>query len=280
MMEYKVIELFFFFFLYCVAGWIFESTYATLKERRLTNRGFLRGPVIPIYGCGAMTLLFVCKPFIKYPVAVFFVGMIGASVMEYVTGVLMEAIFKVRYWDYSHDKFNLNGHICLGASIVWGFMSLLMNYFVHRNVEKILLVLTEKEVRLFTDTFAILFIVDLTLSFKAAFDLKRLFVYVDKAKNEVRLMQKRLDVLLACADQDFNTQKAKITTAIDGIQNAISEKYSELTKNFFERGIFLGNPTMKSKRFGDTLESVKAVVNKNKEDRKAEKKSVKTKKEN
>ena len=120
----------FFFFTYCFLGWIIESTWVSLHQKRFVNRGFLRGPFIPIYGCGAMTLVLVGTPLLKWPVAVFFGGMISASILEYFTGAAMEAIFKVRYWDYSDKPLNLNGHICAFTSVCWGGLSLLVDYVI------------------------------------------------------------------------------------------------------------------------------------------------------
>ena len=142
-MNYDLNRLLFFFFIYCFFGWIIESTYVSIHEKKLTNRGFMRGPVIPIYGCGAMTLLFASAPLIKWPVAVFFAGMFAASLLEYITGAVMEAVFKVRYWDYSNEKFNLNGYICLWTSVVWGLLSLAMNYVIHKPIESLSYMLTE-----------------------------------------------------------------------------------------------------------------------------------------
>ncbi|MCR5280093.1 MAG: putative ABC transporter permease [Lachnospiraceae bacterium] len=260
MIPYNINQLLFFFFIYCFIGWIIESTYVSWHEHKLTNRGFMRGPVIPIYGCGAMTLLLVSFPLLKWPVAVFFAGMFAASLMEYITGAIMEAVFKVRYWDYSTEKFNLNGYICLWTSVVWGLLSLALNYFLHKPIEALCFMLTDKELRLITQPIAVLFIVDLTLSFKAAFDIRAVIVYAEKAKNEIRLLQKRMDVVIACAEADMNEQKAKIAAGIDSIQNSISDRFEDLTKDFYKRGLFLGNPTIMSRKFKDTVDSVKTYV--------------------
>lgn len=260
MIPYDLNQLLFFFFIYCFIGWIIESGYVSWHEKKLTNRGFMRGPVIPIYGCGALTLLLVSFPLLKWPVAVFFAGMFAASLMEYITGAIMEAVFKVRYWDYSTEKFNLNGYICLWTSVVWGLLSLALNYLLHKPIEALCFMLSEKELRLITQPIALLFIVDLTLSFKAAFDIRNVIVYAEKAKEEIRLMQKRLDVMIAYADADVNEQRAKISEGIDSLQKGIADKFEDLKHDFYKRGLFLGNPTLKSKKFRETVDSVKAYV--------------------
>lgn len=99
----------------------FESTFVSLKSKKFVNRGFMRGPFLPIYGSGAIMMLVVSMPFQDNIFLTYIAGCIGATALELVTGVTMEALFKVRYWDYSNQKFNYKGHICLSSTIAWGF---------------------------------------------------------------------------------------------------------------------------------------------------------------
>lgn len=92
----------------------------SVLKARWVNRGFMRGPFLPIYGSGAIVVLVFTLPFRTNAVRVFFAGMISATILEYFTGVAMEKLFHVRYWDYSNQRFNLNGHICVTSSLAWG----------------------------------------------------------------------------------------------------------------------------------------------------------------
>ena len=298
MIPYSPLQLLFFFFTYCFLGWIIESTWVSLHQKRLVNRGFLRGPFIPIYGCGAMTLVLVGTPLLKWPVAVFFGGMISASILEYFTGAAMEAIFKVRYWDYSDKPLNLNGHICLFTSVCWGGLSLAVDYVIHKPIVALTEHMTYKELVLIVTVVTVYFIVDCTLSFKAAFDLRAIIIKMEKAKEELRLMQKRLDVILAFADADkdafIDASLEKAGNIVDSIEerfaavkkameetparfaenikNELSElrdkfvieKRDEQSENniwdFYKRGIFLGNPTLKSVKFSETVDTLKDYV--------------------
>ena len=123
------------FFLYCVLGWCFESTVVSVKQRHFVNRGFLRGPMLPIYGFGAVLLLHVSLPLYDRPAALFFASMAAATVFEYIVGVVMEKLFKVKYWDYSEHRFQFRGYICLQSSLCWGFLGLILARFIHRPVE-------------------------------------------------------------------------------------------------------------------------------------------------
>ena len=113
---------------------MWESCYVSLKERRLVNRGFMHGPFLPLYGSGAVIVLFCTMTVQDHIVLVFLLGMAGATALEFVTGVVMESIFHVKYWDYSHQKLNLKGYICLqprcagGAFLYLWYMSFTLRF--------------------------------------------------------------------------------------------------------------------------------------------------------
>ena len=126
------------FFFYCFCGWVWESCYVSLCQRHWVNRGFLQGPLLPIYGSGAILILFVTLPVANSLPLIWLFGMTAATALEYVTGAVMERLFKVRYWDYSKHRWNLHGYICLSSSIAWGFFSILLVRFLHPPVARLL----------------------------------------------------------------------------------------------------------------------------------------------
>lgn len=130
-----------FFYLYCFFGWIFESTYVSLKKKEFVNRGFLRLPMLPLYGSGAVMMLWVSLPVHDNLLLVYISGFIAATALEYVTGAVMERLFKVRYWDYSNQPFQLNGYICLSSSIAWGFLTIFMTDVIHEPIARAVLAL-------------------------------------------------------------------------------------------------------------------------------------------
>lgn len=133
-MSYSVLQWLLFFYIYCFIGWCFESAYVSLKKRRFVNRGFLKLPMLPIYGSGAIAILIVTIPVRDNLWLVWLFGMISATLLELVTGAVMELLFKVKYWDYSNQKFNYKGYICLSSSIAWGFLSLLLTEVIHEPI--------------------------------------------------------------------------------------------------------------------------------------------------
>ena len=118
--QYTLQQWILYFYVYCFLGWIFESCYVSFRKKEWVNRGFLHGPFLPIYGSGAVMMLFVSEPFKNNLILTYFAGVVGATLLELVTGAAMEALLKVRYWDYSNQKFNYKGYICLSSSVAWG----------------------------------------------------------------------------------------------------------------------------------------------------------------
>ena len=128
----KFLYAFFMFFLYSVFGYICECAYCSIKLKRLiTNRGFLLGPYIPIYGFGAISIVLLLKKYASDPIALFVMGCLIATILEYITSYIMEKLFKARWWDYSSKKFNINGRVCLENSILFGIGGLALTYIVN-----------------------------------------------------------------------------------------------------------------------------------------------------
>lgn len=180
MYHYSLLQWMLFFYIYCFFGWIIESTYVSVCTGNWVNRGFMRGPVIPIYGTGAVIVLFAVIPFRTSPILVFIVGTVAASILEFVTGFVMERIYKVRYWDYSDKPFNLCGYICLFNSLCWGVLSILLIYLVHSWIEKGVLFLNDMVLLSIDSGISSLFIVDLFNSSTTAVELKRMLANSQK----------------------------------------------------------------------------------------------------
>ncbi len=113
-------ELVWVFIVYAFLGWCTEVSYAALDTGKFVNRGFLNGPYCPIYGCGVVIVVAALTP-LQENLAILFVGsFVLTSVLEYITGFLLEKIFHNKWWDYSNFPFNIKGYVCLKFSILWG----------------------------------------------------------------------------------------------------------------------------------------------------------------
>lgn len=197
------------FFLYCFLGWVWESCYVSVCHRQWVNRGFLHGPLLPIYGSGAILILFVTLPAEENLWLVWLLGMIAATALEYVTGDVMERLFKVRYWDYSKKRFNLNGHICLSSSIAWGFFSILLVRFLHPPVGRLLTSVPAFLVDPAALALTAAFTVDVVRSTQAALDLREILTRLTEENEELRRIAKRVEVVSAFAEDDLRRFREK-----------------------------------------------------------------------
>ena len=126
-----VIDLFLYFILYSFLGWCCETVYCSVIQRRWVNRGFLNGPLCPVYGFGALLVLFLLRDVRHSFTALFLSGMVVTSVLEYLTSYILEKLFHMHWWDYSHMRFNLNGRVCLLNSCEFGLLSVFVVMFLH-----------------------------------------------------------------------------------------------------------------------------------------------------
>lgn len=295
MYSYTIIQWLFFFYFYCFGGWCVESAYVSVRTRKLTNRGFLRGPFIPLYGSGATMMLVVSMPFQDNVLLVYLAGCVGATILEYVTGVAMEALFKVRYWDYSDNRFNFQGRICLKTTLAWGFLTILTTEVIHVPVEQVMLAIPERVLTVVTVAVTVLFFADFSLSFKAAVDLRDLMAKMEKTKEDMMSIHGRLNVIISRAEESLEERKDAIAGSVEDLKRSIEgalerlkamavskpSAYLESVKeelvdlktkyavsveirrrlssirDFFQRDMLRSNPTMTSDIYKESLEELK-----------------------
>jgi len=125
-----------YFFIYAFLGWILETIYCIATLHTFNNRGFLYGPICPMYGIGAVILIISLKSFEGNKVKKFFVGMIIFTIFEYIVSYLLETIFGLRWWDYTDDLLNLQGRVSLIFSIAWGVMAVVFVEKIHPFISK------------------------------------------------------------------------------------------------------------------------------------------------
>lgn len=227
-MPYTIVQWICFFFIYGFLGWCYESAYVSIKHKQWVNRGFVRGPLLPLYGSGAILLLFVTIPFRESLFLMFVSGAIGATILEYVTGVAMEALFKVRYWDYSKRKFNFQGHICLAATTLWGVFAIVIVKVVHRPIENLVMGLPETIVEIFVMVMTVVFAADFALSFKAAMDIRDVLIKLEEVQREMERMQKRLDVILAFAEDSREQVVMNTYERLDELTESLEERFARV----------------------------------------------------
>lgn len=174
------------FFIYSFFGWLWETCFVSLKNGKYVNRGFINGPFCTIYGFGALSVYLILKPVGDSILCLFFGGIVVATVLEYVTAVLMESIFHTSWWDYSDNKFNFQGRICLGASLGWGVFTLLLFKVLHPAVEKLVSLYPVNVGEIAVCVISVGYLVDFAYSAAAAFKLHERIPVIEQAVEQAR----------------------------------------------------------------------------------------------
>lgn len=252
MYSYHFREWLSFFYFYCIFGWCFESSYVSIKEKRLTNRGFLRGPWLPLYGSGAILVLWLTLPFQETPFLVYVVGALGATVLEYVTGETMVRLFKVRYWDYSNQRFQYKGHICLSSSVAWGFLSLLMVYVVHQPVERFIFWMNEEVVSVLTFGITVFIVYDFSNAFRRAMDLRELLLQAEQIRAELeqraeekrRLFEATATFAKAAVEESLEERRERLSKKLENEICQLRERQEQVKERMTKGAeqLLLGNP--------------------------------------
>lgn len=231
MEHYTMSQWLLFFYLYCFLGWVWESCYVSVRKHQWVNRGFLHGPLLPIYGSGAIIILWATLPVRGSIPLIFLLGMVAATVLEYCTGAAMEALFKVRYWDYSDKPFNLNGHICLFCSLGWGVFSVLLVKGIHPPIETLVLDLPAFLAEPVALVLTVAVTADAVQSFNAAMDLRELLEKLTESNEDIRRIQKRLEVYSTFAQEEVREKLEKAARA----KGELEEKLEELSQESQQR---------------------------------------------
>ena len=256
MYEYSWYQWLTFFFIYCFFGWIFESTYVSLKKRQFVNRGFLRLPLLPLYGTGAVMMLWVSLPVKDNLFLVYVSGVVAATVLEYVTGWGMERLFKMKYWDYSNQRFNVKGYICLSSSIAWGFLTILLTEVIHRPIERYVLGLPLMVDLVCVIVVSLLFAADTAESVKAALDLAKVLDAMTNMRAELDDIQVQMALLKAETVQRMEEAREEASQKLGQVRSEAASRTSALKEGAAERLNVIVENTVE--RMGDLMEDTAA----------------------
>lgn len=195
MYQYSIMQWVLFFYIYSFLGWIWETLYVSVGSGRWVNRGFMHGPFLPIYGFGFTGMVFATIPFQGNYLYEFVIGIIGATIMEYITGYVMEKLFHLRYWDYSDNRFNLNGYICLKASLCWGVFAIIGPEILHSRVEKLVMAMPFACLQIVVLLLTAYVAADFSESFREALDFKEILMNLTQSNRELAKIERRVAVL-------------------------------------------------------------------------------------
>lgn len=273
------------FFLYGCIGWCVEVVYAAVKEHKLVNRGFLCGPICPIYGIGMVGLVYSVQ-LIPLPdsgsmsaVSIFFIGMVLTTAIELVGGWVLYKLYHIRWWDYSKMKYNLGGYICPQFSLLWGLGSVLMIKVVHPLLARGSNPMPFRVMLILDIVLLIIFVVDVIVSTAAAIGLNKYLSEIDELRARLRVTSDKLTTVLGTgamtADTVLDEQKLQLALAkLEGRENT-AELRAEATARVAElreklaavdrhplstRRLLRAFPDMKSLNYAETLAATRTAV--------------------
>lgn len=169
---YNIFVLMALFLVYSFVGWVMETCYCWICTKKFVNRGFLIGPVVPIYGTGGVLVYVLLKRYLDMPLVLFIMSIIICSLLEYFTSYYMEKLFKTRWWDYSNRKFNINGRVCLFNMICFGILSLVIMYGVNPFLLDSIHKIDPMVLKVVVSILMTIFLIDLGISTKIIYNFK------------------------------------------------------------------------------------------------------------
>lgn len=241
------------FFIYAFLGWCGEVLYAAAIEKRFVNRGFLNGPVCPIYGLGVVLISFFMRPFQNSLAALLIGSMLLGSALEWTAGFLLEKIFRQKWWDYSDEPHNLNGYICLKFSVLWAFAGAIIVRFVVPATSRLALAIPRPVGWVILAVLGCLLFADLAVTVVAIIGLNRKLKMLELVSARLKESSDKLGQNLF-AHASSAHKKAELLQ-MDAAK--LREKYEQsLHANALHRRLLKAFPDLKSLKHNEQLEAL------------------------
>lgn len=223
------------FFAYAFLGWCTEVSFAALTSGRFVNRGFLNGPVCPIYGVGVVIVLFFLDPLRKNTFLLFVGSVLLTSLLEWLTGFVLEKIFHQRWWDYSNEPFNLGGYICLRFSIAWGLACLIVVDIIHPSILWLIRLIPHTLGIVLLVVFSAAMLVDLAATVRTITRMNRQLTQLDELAGRIKAMSNELGENLAerviDAAERGNDLREDLQENLEDVKDVLAQRREDLQEN-------------------------------------------------
>ena len=208
-----------YFFVYGFLGWCTEVGFAAVKEHKFVNRGFLNGPICPIYGVGVTVVIALLTPYKENLILLYVSSVILVTLLEGITGWAMDKIFHNKWWDYSEQPLNIGGYVCLVFSLVWGVACVAIMDFIHPPIARLLSLIPHTLGILLIAVLGIAMFADLYVTASAIFKFNKRLASMQKIAIELHEISDQLGediyekVIAAMEKQEVSRQKLDEATA-------------------------------------------------------------------
>ena len=235
--------LFLYFVIYAFLGWILETVYCSVRERRFVARGFLYGPVCPIYGVGVLMMLCWFAPFTGQPLLFYVIATVCMSAWEYLVAWILETTTHIKYWDYSTRKFNLHGRICLSISLTWGVLAYLVIFWIHPVVAGLVERLSPFTVYVADVVLLVLLVADAAATIRELALLTAMLRKLTQMGEELQVqlalsraeLSDRLDEAREALSDRLDDAKESISDRLDDARESISDKLDDAKESISDR---------------------------------------------
>ena len=217
-----------YFFIYAFLGWCIEVVYTAGTTGRFVNRGFLNGPLCPVYGIGFILVISILEPVKNNMIYMFLGAMLLASLLELITGYILERIFKQKWWDYSDKPFNLGGYICLLFSIRWGLACLIMVDRVHPHVAFGVSTIPTSLGKIILTILLLIFLIDFLATIQTVMKLNRKLKIMDEAALKISYASESLGENLAKGTLNLIQKKDELGEVLENKKTALRDDLTEL----------------------------------------------------
>lgn len=230
MSDLPLTSLLWYFFIYAFLGWCCEVVYAALIEARFVNRGFLSGPLCPIYGFGVLLVLRLLHPFEDNLFLLFGGAVLITSAIEFAGGFLMEKFFHQRWWDYTDKPFNLMGYICLSFSLLWGLACLIVVDRIHPLVSRFVLSIPEMAGSILLALLSLLFAADLTAAVQSVLKLNADLKAIEEIRSKLRETSDNIGEKLADTTLSVMEKSEELKDRLAEQKSELQEDWEDLKK--------------------------------------------------
>ena len=216
------------FFIYSFLGWCLEVCFFALNTGKFVNRGFLNGPVCPIYGFGVVIVVLCLTPLMENTLLLFLGSVLLTSLLELGVGFALEKLFHQRWWDYTNEPFNLGGYICLRFSLAWGLACLLVMEIIHPSVLWLILHIPHTLGLVLLACFVSVMAVDLTATVRTIARINRSLGQIDELAGRIKALSNDLGENLADRVLDAAEKGADLREVLDGWADDMAQRRDEL----------------------------------------------------
>ncbi len=253
------------FFLFAFLGWCAEVAFAAVRERRFVNRGFLNGPLCPIYGIGVVLIDFLMAPFGRNLTSLLIGSMFLGSALEWLAGFLLEKLFHQKWWDYSDQPHNLNGYICLRFSVLWAFAGALVVRYIMPAAWRLFSLIPRPLGWVLLGALGALFLADFVVTAVGLVGLNRKLRNLEYVTSRLRMGSDKLGADLSHGAMALHDRRGALKKALekDWQREAarLKVKYEEnLRQNWLRRRLFKAFPDLRVLRHNEQLEELRQNV--------------------